>query len=229
MGASSDADAKTSAAPTERAVRGGGERSTPDRILDAAEALFAERGFNGTSVRDIASSVGLNPASLYNHFANKEALYEAVLARGIRPLVEVLERAAESEEIEAGAIIQAVMDHLATTPHLPRLIYHEALTGGEHLADVVRNWVQPLLVPAMAAAERNRRASSWESDELVPMIAAWMHMIFGHFAIAPMLGELFGHDPLTPENLERQTRFLRKAALRLVGDADEAHSESASD
>jgi len=218
LGAPTDADAKTGSAPHVRAVRGGGvDRPTPDRILDAAEALFAERGFNGTSVRDIASSVGLNPASLYNHFANKEALYEAVLARGIRPLVEVLERAAEGEEIDAGSIIQALMDHLATTPHLPRLIYHEALTGGEHLSDVVRNWVQPLLVPAMAAAERNRTASSWESDELVPMIAAWMHMIFGHFAIAPMLGELFGHDPLTPENLERQTRFLRKAALRLVG------------
>lgn len=201
-----------------RASAGDDERSTADRILDAAEALFAERGFNGTSVRDIASSVGLNPASLYNHFANKEALYEAVLARGIRPLIEVLERAAESEELEAGAIIDAVMDHLATTPHLPRLIYHEALTGGEHLGEVVHNWVQPLLVPAMAATERKRAESDWESDEVVPLIAAWLHMIFGHFAIAPMLGELFGHDPLTPENLERQTRFLRKAALRLVGE-----------
>jgi AcrR family transcriptional regulator len=217
LGAPTDADTKAS--PAQRPGRSGtDERSTPDRILDAAEALFAERGFNGTSVRDIASSVGLNPASLYNHFANKEALYEAVLARGIRPLVELLERAAESPELEAGEIIEAVMDHLATTPHLPRLIYHEALTGGEHLGDVVRNWVQPLLVPAMAAAERDRASSGWESDELVPLTAAWLHMIFGHFAIAPMLGELFGHDPLTPENLERQTRFLRKAAVRLVGD-----------
>jgi TetR/AcrR family transcriptional regulator len=219
LGAPTDADAKTNPSPGQPPSRGGAdERPTADRILDAAEALFAERGFNGTSVRDIASSVALNPASLYNHFTSKEALYEAVLARGIRPLIEVLERAAESEELEAGEIIEAVMDHLAATPHLPRLIYHEALTGGEHLGDVVRNWVQPLLVPALAATERSRAAAGWESDEVVPLIAAWLHMIFGHFAIAPMLGELFGHDPLTPENLERQTRFLRKAALRLVGD-----------
>ena len=194
------------------------DRPTADRILDAAEALFAARGFSGTSVRDIASEVGLNPASLYNHFDNKEALYEAVLERGVRPLIEVLERAAESEEIDAERVIDAVMEHLATTPHLPRLIHHEALTGGAHLSELVQKWVQPLLLPAMAAAERGRESGSWEADEIVPMIGAWLHMIFGHFAMAAMLQEMFGDDPLTPENIDRQTRFLKKAARRLVGD-----------
>ena len=40
--------------------------STVDRILDAAEGLFADRGYAGTAVRDIAAAVSLNPASLYN-------------------------------------------------------------------------------------------------------------------------------------------------------------------
>lgn len=194
-------------------------RPTADRILDAAEALFAARGYAGTSVRDIANAVGLNPASLYNHFANKEALYEAVLERGVRPLVELLEEAVKEETVDAGTIITSVMEHLARTPQLPRLIQHEALSGGERLGEVVRNWVRPLLVPAMAAAQRSD-GSAWENDELAPLIAAWLHMVFGHFAMAPMLGELFGTDPLSPENLERQTRFLQKAALRLVGEED---------
>lgn len=191
-------------------------RPTADRILDSAEALFAARGFAGTSVRDIANAVGLNPASLYNHFANKEALYEAVLERGIRPLVDALEEAAKSETVDASAIIGAVMEHLSRTPQLPRLIHHEALSGGEHLTEIVRNWVRPLLVPAMAAASQRGDATGWKDDELGPLIAAWMHMVFGHFAMAPMLGELFGTDPLSPENLERQTRFLQKASRRLM-------------
>ena len=59
-------------------------RSTRDLILDAAEARFAERGFAGVSVREIAGDVGLkNQASLYHHFKSKRALYEAVLARGV--------------------------------------------------------------------------------------------------------------------------------------------------
>jgi AcrR family transcriptional regulator len=205
------------AKPQEKQADASIGRPTADRILDAAESLFAAHGFAGTSVRDIANAVGLNPASLYNHFANKEALYEAVLARGIRPLVDLLEEAAKGDTVDAETVITSVMEHLARTPQLPRLIQHEALSGGEHLTEVVRNWVRPLLVPAMAAASRQGDETGWQDDELAPLIAAWLHMVFGHFAMAPMLGELFGSDPLSPENLERQTRFLRKASNRLMG------------
>ena len=65
--------------------------STRDRILDAAEALFADRGYAGAAMRDLAARVDLNPASLYNHFPSKRALYEAVLERGLRPMSELLE------------------------------------------------------------------------------------------------------------------------------------------
>ena len=57
--------------------------STRERILDVAEALFAERGLAGTAVRDIAREAGLTAPSLYNHFDGKHALYEAVLVRGV--------------------------------------------------------------------------------------------------------------------------------------------------
>ena len=49
-------------------------------ILDAALALFAERGFFGTSTREIARRVGIRESGLYNHFANKDALLDALLA-----------------------------------------------------------------------------------------------------------------------------------------------------
>src|SRR5579884_2427519 len=63
-------------------------RSTRDQILDAAERAFAERGFSGVSMREIAAEVGLrNQASLYHHFRDKHALYEAVLARGVEAIV----------------------------------------------------------------------------------------------------------------------------------------------
>ena len=55
--------------------------STAERILDAAEDLFAEKGYSATSLGDVADRVGIRSPSLYNHFKNKEALYEAVLER----------------------------------------------------------------------------------------------------------------------------------------------------
>ena len=71
---------------------------TADRILDAAEALFAEHGYAGTTLRDVAARVGIRNPSLYNHFDGKEALYRAVLERGIGPALDGLEQHAEGQE-----------------------------------------------------------------------------------------------------------------------------------
>lgn len=53
---------------------------TRQAILDAALALFAEKGYFGTRLRDVASAVGVRESALYNYFPGKEALFEALLA-----------------------------------------------------------------------------------------------------------------------------------------------------
>src|SRR5512147_659958 len=88
-------------------------RTTRDVILDAAERRFAERGFAGVSVREIASDAGLkNQASLYHHFKNKKALYEAVLGRGIEPIITMV---AESETAGSASdpVLDRIVDYLA--------------------------------------------------------------------------------------------------------------------
>jgi len=192
-----------------------GATHTRDRILDEAEALFAHKGFAGTSVRDIATRAELTPASLYNHFSNKDALYRAVLERGIQPLIERLSVLATSEDItETGAhVIEGIMEHLAEHSHLPRLVTLEAATGGEHLSELARDWIRPLTDQAIAAFEGETQAGSgWTPEEAPLAICAWMQMIFGHFSMAPLLAEVLGRDPLSPECLEDQTRFLVKLA-----------------
>jgi AcrR family transcriptional regulator len=58
-----------------------GEAPTREKILDAAIDLFAEKGFAGSSMRDIAKAAGLSEGALYRHYAGKDALLEAVLSR----------------------------------------------------------------------------------------------------------------------------------------------------
>ncbi len=74
-------------------LAGDATRSTAERILDAAEDLFAAKGYSATSLGDVADRVGIRSPSLYNHFRNKEALYQAVLERLItefsQPLQEI--------------------------------------------------------------------------------------------------------------------------------------------
>ncbi len=65
---------------------GNTEKKVQDRLLDAAEELFCERGFGGTSVRDIASSAGCNVAAVNYYFGGKEKLYEEVWRRHLIPM-----------------------------------------------------------------------------------------------------------------------------------------------
>src|SRR5689334_22852873 len=53
---------------------------TRQAILDAALELFADRGYFGTSLRDVAGAVGVRESALYNYFKNKEALFDALIS-----------------------------------------------------------------------------------------------------------------------------------------------------
>lgn len=195
---------------------------TRERILDRAEVLFANRGFAGTSVRDIAASTGLTPASLYNHFPGKHALYRAVLERGVQPLIERLGKLAvgETSPVAQADIIEEVMAHLAEHPHLPRLVALEAATGGENLAELARDWIRPMIERGRVIYDNeiSLGRSPWEPHEVPLAMAAWLHLIFGHFAMAPLLREVLDRDPLSPECLADQSRFLLKLS-RLMGGA----------
>jgi AcrR family transcriptional regulator len=61
-------------------------KSVKNRLLDSAEGLFCERGFKGTSIRDIAASAGCNIASVNYYFGSKEKLYEEVWRRHLIPM-----------------------------------------------------------------------------------------------------------------------------------------------
>ena len=61
-------------------------KSVKDRLLDAAEELFCEHGYKGTSIRDIAAAAGCNIASVNYYFGSKEKLYEQVWHRYLIPM-----------------------------------------------------------------------------------------------------------------------------------------------
>ncbi len=59
------------------------EGDSRSRILDAASALFSEKGYAATSMRDIADAVGIKAASLYNHFKGKQELFDSLIEREV--------------------------------------------------------------------------------------------------------------------------------------------------
>jgi AcrR family transcriptional regulator len=193
---------------------------TAERILDAAEALFAERGYTATTLRDVAQAVGLRNPSLYNHFAGKEALYAAVLERGIRPVFEALMRSVTREEEAQARLLEDIMALLARRPALARLVQHEALAGGERLTPMLREWIRPVFAQARALVESQGRAGRWRPEQVPHLILAMYQVTVGYFTIAPFYRELSGEDLLSKRALAEQTRFLVQRVSVLFPPAD---------
>ncbi|WP_018991574.1 TetR/AcrR family transcriptional regulator [Aromatoleum toluclasticum] len=117
----------------------------PDRrqvILDAAAALFAEQGYDSTSIRDIASRVGLLPGSIYHYFASKEELYLAVHREGFRRLMAAVADALAGASDPWERLTRVCQVHVAAITsgtYIDRVTGHSlAMTGNPELFAKIR-------------------------------------------------------------------------------------------
>ena len=116
------------------AVEQAGEppRSTKGRILNAAEEVFARRGFEGASTREIAARAHVNISSLHYHWASKETLYVAVFRDVFERIMDHLESTItpllghEAPHGEQRDVVDRIMcelfDFFAAQPTIPRLL-----------------------------------------------------------------------------------------------------------
>ncbi|MBV1776971.1 TetR family transcriptional regulator [Burkholderiaceae bacterium DAT-1] len=80
------------------------QTDTATRILDAAEALFVEHGFEATSMRMITQRAGVNLAAANYHFGSKDGLFQGVFTRRLAPLTELAVRNLDKQEKAVGGV-----------------------------------------------------------------------------------------------------------------------------
>ncbi len=119
----------------------------PDRsreaILDAAEHLFAERGYEGTSLQEVGARAGVSRGTPSYFFRSKAELYRSVLERCFAQVQNAVrtgrERAiasGEAPDVVLAGVVGDYFDFIASRPNFIRLVEWEALSGGEHLRDL---------------------------------------------------------------------------------------------
>ena len=201
---------------------------TIERVLDAAEERFADEGFRGTSLRDIARDVGIRAPSLYNHFENKEALYAAVLERAFGPLLEILERFLEKGDsaYEAPGMAEDMMRALSERPNRARLLLHESLAGNRHMNELLSAWIERLFGSGLRAMRNSPGPHPWTRDELPLLLLAMNNVIAGYVALAPAFDGTLVRDPLSRAALRRQARFVAKLWDRLWVDPPDRRDSS---
>ncbi|GAB4347155.1 MAG: TetR/AcrR family transcriptional regulator [Oricola sp.] len=83
-----------------------------DSLLGTARDMFSERGFSGTSIRDIANAHGVSVSNIYHHFGSKEGLWREILKQSVRMLPARLRDSANSADGPADQLRTVVREHL---------------------------------------------------------------------------------------------------------------------
>jgi AcrR family transcriptional regulator len=195
-----------------------GER-TAQKILDAAEERFADKGYERTSLREIAEEVGIQEPGLYRHFANKEVLYKAVLERALNPLHELLQTfieegaGNEAQLLSKESIIALpaqVFDVFVEHPSVA-LLFHQVLVAEEDAQNPMEMWIKRFFEQALdivnSLPDELEQRISIDSQTLALRILALFNVSIGYFSASRVSTHLLPQKN-EGELIERQKELL---------------------
>ena len=175
--------------------------ATRDRLLAAAAAEFAARGFDGAKVDRIAARARVNKAMLYYHFAGKAALYRDILRStfaGVAAAVAAVRDRGGAPEAQIAGIVHAVVREAAERPHFPAIWLREMAEGGRHLDDQTIGGVKQVIDTLAHVLAEGRRAGRFAPvHPLVAHLGIVAPILF--FAASGPLRQRFAH--LMPSTL----------------------------
>jgi len=140
------------------------EPTTRARILRAAERVFAERGYEGARLREIAAAVGIRKASLFHHFAGKEELYQAVLEESVRDVGREIARTLGRPVPHAERLRELVsvyVDLVADRPMHARMLLRQALDEDAPPAAALGSALAPLFAVVVEFVRDGQRAGAF--------------------------------------------------------------------
>lgn len=193
------------------------------KILDAAEALFARRGFSGVGLAEVAERVGLSKSTLFHHFASKAQLYAAVIERIVARIEDRLLRSLADGGTPAARLerwLEELTDHLAAHPTAARLLLRslfedDELTGEIPEERAANEHIRRILVAGARLLREGIEDGSFRPVHVEHTLQSLIGMTVYHFASGAFGDEVFGRSIFSPLEVRRRkrevTRFVRHA------------------
>ncbi|MCD6569319.1 MAG: TetR family transcriptional regulator [Deltaproteobacteria bacterium] len=196
--------------------RNRGIEPTKNRIMDAAQMLFAKKGFDATRVQEIADIAEVNKAMIYYYFKDKDALLYAVVERIIKGIKDAIPRYLEEEDNTIDGLetfLDFYIEYLAQNSSFVRLMAWEILSG-KHIQSLAMDYFMPMFF-----LMREKIAKGVDSGQIRPVSPE--HTIFSivgmnvFYTIAlPLIQILLGGDPLSAEMLSKRKEEVKAFVMK---------------
>jgi AcrR family transcriptional regulator len=184
---------------------GSTEIGTRERILEVAEILFGEHGYEGTKLQHIAQRVGIQKASLFHYFSSKEQLYHAVLRLGYsdseQTTIRIFESDASTME-KIRAAIGAIVEMVAARPERAKIVLRQSLGDAP---DPYQQMAGPqrLLSLVVGFVADGQRAQVFAPIDPVALVLATGGLVAFFFTSAPVVAPVWCGDISSPGYVNR--------------------------
>jgi AcrR family transcriptional regulator len=191
---------------------------TPNRLLEVARHFFAEYGYEGTTVRDIALAAEANLAAVGYHFGSKEGLYQEVLRSQVAPLANTIGQVCASglpplDKIDS--LVHAVFEHIRGRPEMAPLIARELASGRAVNPALVQTFRRALPSVTRVIVEGQKDRSIRRGDPVLITLSVMAQPIYfnlGRKLLAAVAG-LQISDPATARRMADHAAAVIRAGI----------------
>jgi AcrR family transcriptional regulator len=188
--------------------------NTRQAILIEARHLFAEHGYEGTSLNDIAAGVGIKRASVLHHFPSKEAIYREVFNTALEEWIARVMDESEKERPDHGwnyvdDIITTAFHFFTENTEFVAIVFREALDRESRIGFDLGVALRPMFQQAADYFRREMEAGTYRTFDPEQLLLTGYGALLSYFSDAPLIEGLLDRDPFTTEMLERRLEHMR--------------------
>jgi TetR/AcrR family transcriptional regulator len=194
---------------------------TRDRILKAAEQVFAEKGYTGARVAEIAKRSGMDKRLIFYYFSNKQGLYSHILEDFFQRAEPVFDdflrrRKDMAQKLDLARFLENTTEFIQANRNPVRILFREFLDGGVLLEELLPERILPIFALWREYYPRffsTPRGSPREADHMLLTLGG---MSLFYFLVVPLMEQVWEEDPLHTDRLSERKEFLQRRTKGLI-------------